>query len=65
MSTELTQQDYSRRYYEANKEKVAGQPVVTRQSERRDCSKYQECLTQAAFKNIRVVPCADCRETAA
>ena len=71
------QAEYQRRYYEAHKEKRAearhrydeanklkcarGQ-IVTRASERRDCPSYQDCLTAAAIKNMRVVPCLGCEK---
>ena len=52
--------EYQRRYDEANKLKCAGGQIVTRASERRDCPSYQDCLTAAAIKNMRVVPCLGC-----
>ena len=57
--------EYQRRYDEANKLKCAGDQIVTRASERRDCPSYQDCLTAAAIKNMRVVPCLGCEKGAA
>ena len=57
--------EYQRRYDEANKLKYAGGQIVTRASERRDCPSYQDCLTAAAIKNMRVVPCLGCEKGAA
>jgi len=55
---------YQRRYDEANKLKCAGGQIVTRASERRDCPSYQDCLTAAAIKDMRVVPCLGCEKGA-
>ena len=57
--------EHQRRYYEARKLKCAGGQIVTRASERRDCPSYQDCLTAATIKNMRVVPCLGCEKGAA
>ena len=57
--------EYQRRYDEINKLKCAGGQIVTRASERRDCPSYQDCLTAAAIKDMRVVPCLGCEKGAA
>ena len=49
-----------RRYYEAKKLRWAGEPVITRASERRDCPEYSRCFNEAVMKDLRVVPCASC-----
>ena len=56
--------EYQRRYNEANKLKCAGGQIVIRASERRDCPSYQDCLTAAAIKNMRIVPCLGCEKGA-
>ena len=74
----LPEQEYQRRYYEANKDKVAerqrryyeankdkladGSVPIARKFERRNCPLFEDCLEKAAIKDWRQVPCHLCEK---